>query len=84
MFKSIWIKGASIEGVSAGFDIYKQQQAYANGRINTLKFKKYVAKRVPRGVMSVAGSIVGGILGQSVIPVPVAGAIIGKSTSYTV
>ena len=47
-----------------------------DGKINDTKFKKYVAKRVTRGVNSVAGGVAGGIIGQMIIPVPVLGAVV--------
>lgn len=69
--------GAGIESVSASYDIYKKHKDLKEGKINDVKFKKYVAKRVTRGVNSVAGGIAGGVIGQIVIPIPVVGAVIG-------
>lgn len=62
--------GAGVEAISAGIDIHKKYKEVKDGKINELKFKKYVAKRVTRGVNSVAGGVAGGILGQLIIPVP--------------
>ena len=42
------------------YDIYKKHKDLKDGKINDVKFKKYVAKRVVRGVNSVAGGIAGG------------------------
>lgn len=63
--------GAGVEAVSMGYDIYKKNQQLKDGKINEIKFKKYIAKRVTRGVNSVAGGVAGGILGQMVIPVSI-------------
>lgn len=49
-----------------------------------MKFKKYIARRVTRGTMSVTGGIAGGILGQMVIPIPVVGAVVGKDIFYII
>jgi len=93
-------KGAGIEAISTGYDIYKKNKDYKEGRCNTIMFKKYVATRVTRGAMSATGGVIGGrynnnfyrsvgyekklkyqnnigVLGQLVIPIPVAGAVIG-------
>jgi outer membrane lipoprotein SlyB len=69
--------GAGIESASASYDIYKKHKDLKEGKINDVKFKKYVAKRVTRGVNSVAGGIAGGVIGQIVIPIPVVGAVVG-------
>ena len=69
--------GAGIEGISTTYDIYKKRKELKDGKINDIKFKKYVAKRVTRGVNSVAGGVAGSIIGQMVIPVPVVGAVVG-------
>lgn len=61
--------GAGVEAISVGYDIYKKNQELKDGKINEMKFKKYIAKRVTRGVNSVAGGVAGGILGQMIIPV---------------
>ncbi len=53
---------AGIEGISTGYDIYKEHKKMQEGKIDRLKFKKYVAKRVTRGTVTVAGSVAGGKL----------------------
>jgi hypothetical protein len=70
--------GVGIESFSVGYDIYQKHKEYKTGQINDTKFKKYIARRVTRGTMSVAGGVAGGIIGQMVIPVPVVGAVVGS------
>jgi hypothetical protein len=70
--------GIGIEGFSTGYDIYQKHKELKEGRIDDVKFKKYIARRVTRGTMSVAGGMAGGILGQLFIPVPVVGAVVGS------
>ena len=53
--------GAGIEGASLSYDIYKKHKDLKDGKINDIKFKKYIARRVTRGVNSVAGGVAGGI-----------------------
>jgi hypothetical protein len=71
------IIGIGVEGISMGYDIHKKYKENKDGKLGTIKFKKYVAKRVTRGTMGVAGGIGGGVIGQLVIPVPVLGALVG-------
>jgi len=71
------IIGIGVEGISMGYDIHKKYKENKDGKLGTIKFKKYVAKRVTRGTMGVAGGIGGGIVGQLVIPIPVLGALVG-------
>ena len=52
--------GAGIEGVSMSYDIYQKHKELKEGKLNDLKFKKFVARRVTRGTMSVAGGVAGG------------------------
>jgi hypothetical protein len=66
-----------VEGVSMTFDIHKKYKLNKTGELEAIKFKKYVAKRVTRGTVGVAGGVAGGVVGQMVIPVPVLGALIG-------
>lgn len=70
--------GVAVEGFSTTYDIYQKHVEKKEGKLSTLKFKKYVARRVTRGTMGVAGGVAGGIIGQMVIPVPVVGAVIGS------
>ena len=69
--------GIGIEGITMGYDIHKKYKDKKDGKLSTLKFKKYIARRVTRGTFGVAGGIGGGIVGQMVIPVPVVGALVG-------
>ena len=69
--------GAGIEGITMSYDIYKKHKDLKRGQIDSVKFKKYVARRVTRGVNSVAGGVAGSVIGQMVIPVPVVGAVVG-------
>jgi hypothetical protein len=64
-------------GVAMGVDIHRKYKKKQSGQIESIKFKKYVAKRVTRGTTGIAGSIAGAVIGQAVIPVPVAGAFVG-------
>jgi hypothetical protein len=59
------------------YDIYKKHKEFKDGKLSDLKFKKYIAKRVTRGTIGVAGGVGGGIIGQVIIPVPILGAFIG-------
>jgi hypothetical protein len=70
--------GIGIEGLSMGYDIYQKHKEVKEGRLQEIKFKKYIARRVTRGTMSVAGGMAGGIIGQMIIPVPVVGAVVGS------
>lgn len=70
--------GVGIEGISMGYDIYQKHKEFKEGKLNEIKFKKYIARRVTRGTMSVAGGVAGGILGQMIIPIPVVGAVLGS------
>ncbi|CAF0771215.1 unnamed protein product [Brachionus calyciflorus] len=70
--------GVGIEGISMGVDLYKAHKNFKEGKTSEMKFKKYIARRVTRGTMGVAGGVAGGILGQMVIPVPVVGAVVGS------
>lgn len=54
------VLGAGIEGIAVGYDIYQKNKDLQQGKINTIKFKKYVATRVTRGTMSAAGGVTGG------------------------
>jgi outer membrane lipoprotein SlyB len=67
----------AVEGVSMGYDINKKYKQSKTGELESIKFKKYVAKRVTRGTVGVAGGIAGGVVGQMVIPIPILGAVIG-------
>ena len=49
-----------------GYDIHKKYKDKKEGKLSTLKFKKYIARRVTRGTFGVAGGIGGGIVGQMV------------------
>lgn len=69
--------GIGLESVSMGYDIYTKHKELKEGKINDMKFKKYIARRVTRGVNSVAGGVAGGVIGQMVIPIPVVGAMVG-------
>ena len=51
--------------MSVGFDIYKKHKELEEGKINKLKFKKYIAKRVTRGIASVGGGVAGGDLNKN-------------------
>lgn len=70
--------GVGIEGISMGYDIYQKHKEFKEGKVTEMKFKKYIARRVTRGTMGVAGGITGGIIGQMVIPIPVVGAVLGS------
>ncbi len=70
--------GAGLESVSTAYDIYNKHKELKEGKITDTKFKKYIARRVTRGTMSVAGGVAGGIIGQMVIPIPVVGAVVGS------
>lgn len=54
------IMGAAVEGFSTSYDIYKKHQEIKTGKLSNVKFKKYVARRVTRGTMGVAGGVAGG------------------------
>jgi hypothetical protein len=69
--------GIGIEGIAMGYDIHKKYKDNKDGKLSTIKFKKYIARRVTRGTFGVAGGIGGGIIGQLVVPVPVVGALVG-------
>jgi len=56
--------GVAVESISTGYDIHQKHKQLKDGKINDVKFKKYVAKRVTRGVNSVAGGVAGGIIGN--------------------
>jgi hypothetical protein len=56
--------GVAVESISTGYDIHQKHKQLKDGKINDVKFKKYVAKRVTRGVNSVAGGVAGGIIGK--------------------
>ena len=58
--------GIGIESALMGYDIHKKYKDKKEGKLSTLKFKKYIARRVTRGTFGVAGGIGGGIVGQMV------------------
>lgn len=58
--------GIGLEGISMTYDIHKKYKQNKEGKISTIKFKKYIARRVTRGTVGVAGGIGGAVVGQMV------------------
>lgn len=54
--------GVAVEGFSTTYDIYQKNKERKEGKLSDIKFKKYVARRVTRGTMGVAGGVAGGKL----------------------
>ena len=52
--------GVAVEGFSTTYDIYQKHKEKKEGKLSSIKFKKYVARRVTRGTMGVAGGVAGG------------------------
>lgn len=52
--------GVAVEGFSTTYDIYQKNKERKEGKLSDIKFKKYVARRVTRGTMGVAGGVAGG------------------------
>lgn len=52
--------GVAVEGFSTSYDIYQKNKDRKDGKLSSIKFKKYVARRVTRGTMGVAGGVAGG------------------------
>lgn len=52
--------GAAVEGFSTSYDIYQKHKEKREGKVTSVMFKKYVARRVTRGTMGVAGGVAGG------------------------
>lgn len=69
--------GIGMETFSVGSDIHNMYLNNIQGKINNLRLKKYIAKRIGRSTGGLAGGAVGGIVGQVFIPIPVFGAVVG-------
>ena len=67
----------ALEVLSAGYDmscVYKDKQ---EGKISQKEFQKAAKNRVVTGLANVAGTTVGGAIGQVLIPIPLVGGFIG-------
>jgi hypothetical protein len=69
--------GLGMEGYYVGSDINEKYKEAKEGKMTSVKFRKYVAKRVTRSTMGIAGSFGGAVVGQLFIPVPLVGAMVG-------
>ncbi|XP_035660583.1 uncharacterized protein LOC118405280 [Branchiostoma floridae] len=73
--------GIVITGAVEVYDLYNRtcesKEKLDNGEISQGKFEKQVVTHVVKGVASGAATLVGGTLGQTLIPIPVLGGMIG-------
>ena len=65
------------EGMSAAYDISCAHKDKQEGRISQAEFDQAVGNRILTGIMNVAVSAAGAIIGQVLIPVPMIGKFVG-------
>ena len=68
---------AVFEGVSAAYDISCAHKDKQEGRISQAEFDQAVGNRILTGIMNVAVSAAGAIIGQVLIPDPMIGKFVG-------